>query len=134
MQRDASARIRAGLPAFVRDRHARARDCAPPRVALEIGARGSMHTVVKMLNPLSIPALRLVSVTHPDYLERMRECFAGDEPGVLLLRGAEGEAVAHPDARCGWNGSAAKPEPVVVASNTCWRRVRIAVAGAGATG
>lgn len=93
---DMIARHRAGRPAFV------AIETLAPQVSRlldlrwRIGARGSIHTVAKMLNPLAAPALRLVSVTHPDYLERMRACFADDPVGALLLRGAEGEAVAHP--------------------------------------
>ena len=37
-----------------------------------------------------------MSVTHPDYLTRMREYFTMMDTAALLLRGAEGEAVAHP--------------------------------------
>ena len=93
---DAIARHRARLPALVS-----IATLAPEIARLldrrwTIGARGSVHTIVKMLNPLTRPAVRLVSVTHPDYLERMRACFADDSAGVMLLRGAEGEAVAHP--------------------------------------
>jgi anthranilate phosphoribosyltransferase len=63
----------------------------------ELGVRSSGHTLVKMLNPFRGPALRLVSVTHPEYLVRMRDYFIRQpEASVLLLRGAEGEAVAHP--------------------------------------
>jgi anthranilate phosphoribosyltransferase len=62
----------------------------------EIGVRGSGHTLVKMLQPLTTPALRLVSVTHPAYLDSMRAFFTRYSSGALLLRGAEGEAVAHP--------------------------------------
>lgn len=63
----------------------------------QLGVRSSGHTLVKMLNPFARRALRLVSVTHPDYIVRMREFFrALPEADVLLLRGAEGEAVAHP--------------------------------------
>ncbi len=62
----------------------------------EIGLRGSAHTLAKMLQPFSTPAVRLVSVTHPEYLTRMREFFTQYAGGALLLRGAEGEAVAHP--------------------------------------
>ena len=62
----------------------------------QLGVRGSGHTLVKMLQPFATPALRLVSVTHPDYLARMREFFTTRDGGALLLRGAEGEAVAHP--------------------------------------
>lgn len=62
----------------------------------EIGLRSAGHTLAKMLQPFTTPAVRLVSVTHPDYLKRMREFFTQHAGGALLLRGAEGEAVAHP--------------------------------------
>ncbi len=63
----------------------------------QLGVRSSGHTLVKMLNPFRGPALRLVSVTHPEYLVRMRDYFTRQpEASVLVLRGAEGEAVAHP--------------------------------------
>jgi anthranilate phosphoribosyltransferase len=62
----------------------------------EIGVRSSGHTLAKMLQPFTMPALRLVSVTHPEYLQRMREFFTHYASHALLLRGAEGEAVAHP--------------------------------------
>jgi len=61
-----------------------------------LGVRNSAHTLVKMLQPFACPALRIVSVTHPDYLVRMREYFTRFDTAALLLRGAEGEAVAHP--------------------------------------
>lgn len=62
----------------------------------EIGLRSSGHTLVKMLQPFTSKAIRLVSVTHPEYLERMRAFFTQYAGHALLLRGAEGEAVAHP--------------------------------------
>ncbi len=61
-----------------------------------LGVRSSAHTLVKMLQPFAGPALRIVSVTHPEYLVRMREFFTQHDTAALLLRGAEGEAVAHP--------------------------------------
>lgn len=61
-----------------------------------MGVRSSGHTLAKMLQPFATPAVRLVSVTHPDYLNRMREFFTAQAAHALLLRGAEGEAVAHP--------------------------------------
>lgn len=66
------------------------------RLRQQLGVRSSGHTLVKMLQPFSSRALRLVSVTHPEYLDRMRAFFTGTVEPVLLLRGAEGEAVAHP--------------------------------------
>jgi anthranilate phosphoribosyltransferase len=62
----------------------------------KLGVRNSTHTVVKMLQPFAGAALRIVSVTHPDYLARMREYFTTMDTAALALRGAEGEAVAHP--------------------------------------
>lgn len=74
---------------------------APPlarvlKLRRDIGLRSSGHTLVKMLQPFTTQALRLVSVTHPEYLDRMRAFFTGYSGNALLLRGAEGEAVAHP--------------------------------------
>lgn len=62
----------------------------------EIGLRSSAHTLVKMIQPFTSKAVRVVSVTHPEYLERMRAFFTSHGSDALLLRGAEGEAVAHP--------------------------------------
>ncbi len=62
----------------------------------DIGLRSSGHTLVKMLQPFTTKAVRLVSVTHPEYLDRMRAFFTSYGSHALLLRGAEGEAVAHP--------------------------------------
>lgn len=62
----------------------------------DIGLRSSGHTLVKMLQPFTTKAVRLVSVTHPEYLDRMRAFFTSYASHALLLRGAEGEAVAHP--------------------------------------
>jgi anthranilate phosphoribosyltransferase len=62
----------------------------------EIGLRSSGHTLVKMIQPFTSAAVRLVSVTHPEYLDRMRAFFTRYASHALLLRGAEGEAVAHP--------------------------------------
>jgi anthranilate phosphoribosyltransferase len=61
-----------------------------------LGVRNSAHTLAKMLQPFAGLAVRIVSVTHPDYLVRMREYFTTCDTSALLLRGAEGEAVAHP--------------------------------------
>jgi anthranilate phosphoribosyltransferase len=74
---------------------------APPLARLlalrrDLGVRSSGHTLAKMLQPFTTTALRLVSVTHPEYLVRMREFFSLQTVPALLLRGAEGEAVAHP--------------------------------------
>lgn len=61
-----------------------------------LGVRNTAHTLAKMLQPFASPAVRIVSVTHPEYLTRMREYFTTFDSDALILRGAEGEAVAHP--------------------------------------
>lgn len=65
-----------------------------------LGVRNSAHTLVKILQPFDGPALRLVSYTHPEYLEMLGMYFSGEtDPrrgDVLLMRGTEGETVAHP--------------------------------------
>lgn len=60
-----------------------------------LGLRNSAHTLAKILQPIEGECLRLVSVTHPEYLLRMRDFFAERGGSALLLRGAEGEVVAN---------------------------------------
>lgn len=106
---EAQAQLHRSRPAFI------AIDALAPALARvlglrrEMGVRSSGHTLVKMLQPFSTPALRLVSVTHPEYVTRMRDFFTHYAANALLLRGAEGEAVAHPrrEAAIDWlDGSA----------------------------
>jgi anthranilate phosphoribosyltransferase len=65
-----------------------------------LGVRNSTHTLVKILQPYDCPALRLVSYTHPEYLETLGEYFLGAAPAqrgdAFLMRGTEGETVANP--------------------------------------
>jgi anthranilate phosphoribosyltransferase len=64
-----------------------------------LGVRNSTHTLVKILQPFQGPALRLVSYTHPEYLEMLGEYFMTAAPhergDAFLMRGTEGETVAH---------------------------------------
>ena len=61
--------------------------------------RNSTHTLVKILQPFAEPALRLVSYTHPEYLEMLGEYFqtaaAPARGHAFLMRGTEGETVAN---------------------------------------
>jgi anthranilate phosphoribosyltransferase len=65
-----------------------------------LGVRNSTHTLVKILQPFAGPALRLVSYTHPEYLETLGEYFVTAAPAArgdaFLMRGTEGETVANP--------------------------------------
>ena len=64
-----------------------------------LGVRNSTHTLVKILQPYAGPALRLVSYTHPEYLEMLAEYFTTAAPrgrgDAFLMRGTEGETVAN---------------------------------------
>ena len=64
-----------------------------------LGVRNSTHTLVKILQPYQGPALRLVSYTHPEYLEMLGEYFSMAAPRArgqaFLMRGTEGETVAN---------------------------------------
>jgi len=64
-----------------------------------LGVRSSTHTLVKILQPFDAPALRLVSYTHPEYLEMLGEYFTRAAPAergdAFLMRGTEGETVAN---------------------------------------
>jgi anthranilate phosphoribosyltransferase len=65
-----------------------------------LGVRNSTHTLVKILQPYACPALRLVSYTHPEYLETLGAYFLQAAPAQrgdsFLMRGTEGETVANP--------------------------------------
>jgi anthranilate phosphoribosyltransferase len=64
-----------------------------------LGVRNSAHTLAKILQPFNGPALRLVSYTHPEYLEMLGAYFVTAAPGgrgdAFLMRGTEGETVAN---------------------------------------
>lgn len=81
-------------------------DALAPKMASQLalrrvlGVRNSTHTLVKILQPFDGPALRLVSYTHPEYLELLSAYFSSAAPGgqgdAFLMRGTEGETVANP--------------------------------------
>jgi len=64
-----------------------------------LGVRNSAHTLVKIMQPFAGPALRLVSYTHPEYLEMLGAYFTTAAPAgrgdAFLMRGTEGETVAN---------------------------------------
>ena len=66
---------------------------------LRFGVRGSAHTMAKLIDPCLGHSVRVVAVTHPEYLERMHDFLLADGGHAMLLRGTEGEAFANP-RRC----------------------------------
>lgn len=65
----------------------------------QLGVRNSAHSLVKLLDPFPGSSLRVVSVSHPDYLLKMREFLISTGARALLLRGTEGEPYANPKRR-----------------------------------
>jgi anthranilate phosphoribosyltransferase len=64
-----------------------------------LGLRSSAHTLAKLIDPFRGQALRVVSVSHPDYLERVGRFLRETCARALLLRGTEGEPYANPKRR-----------------------------------
>lgn len=61
-----------------------------------LGVRSCAHSLVKLIDPFGGDGYRVVCVTHPEYLERMREFLGATHADALLLRGTEGEPFANP--------------------------------------
>lgn len=64
-----------------------------------LGVRNSGHTLAKLLDPAPDHSVRVVAVTHPEYLERMEEFLIHERATAMLMRGTEGEAYASPRRR-----------------------------------
>ena len=67
-----------------------------------LGVRNCAHTMAKLIDPFSADGgggLRMVSVTHPAYADKLRDFFAESTGAALLMRGTEGEAFANPKRR-----------------------------------
>ena len=61
-----------------------------------MGVRSVAHTLAKLIDPFGGAGLRVVAVTHPNYVVRMREFLLETKATALLMRGTEGEPFAHP--------------------------------------
>ena len=96
----AQAKLEQGEPVFI------AVDtlCAPLAKQLglrwRMGVRNSAHTLAKLITPFDeAAALRLASVSHPEYIPRVATFFSEQGGKALLLNGTEGEVYANP-LRC----------------------------------
>lgn len=66
----------------------------------KMGVRNSAHTLAKLATPFEpAAALRLSSVSHPEYVPRIGKFFAAIGGRGLLMHGTEGEVYANP-LRC----------------------------------
>ncbi|MDN3922799.1 DNA-binding protein YbiB [Roseateles violae] len=63
-----------------------------------LGVRNSGHSVAKLLDAAPGRSVRVVAVTHPEYLDSMGQALGpltADGGRALLMRASEGEAYAH---------------------------------------
>ena len=64
-----------------------------------LGVRNTAHTLCKLLDPCPGHTIRVVNVTHPEYLMNMRTLLQAQQATALLMRGTEGEPFANPKRR-----------------------------------
>lgn len=63
----------------------------------QMGVRNSSHTLAKLITPFNgQDALRLSSVSHPEYIQKVSSFFRQVEGRALLSQGTEGEVYANP--------------------------------------
>ncbi|MDZ7278991.1 DNA-binding protein YbiB [Pantoea eucrina] len=96
----AQAKLNGGELAFITIDHL----CAPMARQLALrwrmGVRNSAHTLAKLATPFAErAALRLASVSHPEYVPRVGTFFQTIDAPAILLNGTEGEVYANP-LRC----------------------------------
>lgn len=96
----AQAKLDRGELAFITIDH-----LCPPMVKQlslrwRMGVRNSAHTLAKLATPFGErEALRLSSVSHPEYVPRVATFFSAIDAPAILLNGTEGEVYANPQ-RC----------------------------------
>ncbi|AWQ19455.1 DNA-binding protein YbiB [Pantoea ananatis] len=96
----AQAKLDRGELAFITIDHL----CPPMAKQLSLrwrmGVRNSAHTLAKLATPFGErEALRLSSVSHPEYVPRVATFFSAIDAPAILLNGTEGEVYANPQ-RC----------------------------------
>lgn len=96
----AQAKLDRGELAFITIDHL----CPPMAKQLSLrwrmGVRNSAHTLAKLATPfVEREALRLSSVSHPEYVPRVATFFSAIDAPAILLNGTEGEVYANPQ-RC----------------------------------
>ncbi len=65
-----------------------------------MGVRSSAHSLAKLATPFApAQALRLASVSHPEYVTKVAQFFTLTQGRALLMHGTEGEVYANPQ-RC----------------------------------
>ncbi len=97
---DAQQRLDSQLPVFIPISALSAPVERLLQLRWRMGVRNSTHTLAKLATPFADDAaLRIASVSHPEYIQRVGGFFQGLSAPALLLQGCEGEAFANP-LRC----------------------------------
>ncbi|MEY4765275.1 MAG: hypothetical protein RI907_1948 [Pseudomonadota bacterium] len=99
---DVAAAWQAAQPAYIDVSRLNPALCTLLAMRWELGLRNPGHTVAKLLDPLaeapaSLPRVRVVNHTHPEYAVSLATFLADTRATAMLMRGTEGEPVA--DAR-----------------------------------
>lgn len=95
-QAEAQQRLNDGLPVFMPVAAMSPQLDALLNLRWRLGVRNSTHTLAKLADPFGGQSFRIVSVSHPDYMERMGAFFVNSGSRGMLLRGTEGEVYANP--------------------------------------
>lgn len=98
--RHAQQRLEDGLPVFIPVSALSPFLEAQLDLRWKMGVRNSAHTLAKLATPFGdSDALRIASVSHPEYVGRVAAFFCQIGARGLLMHGTEGEAYANPQ-RC----------------------------------
>ncbi|EKN3345254.1 DNA-binding protein YbiB [Yersinia ruckeri] len=97
---DAQTRLDHGLPVFIPVAVFSPELDQQLALRWQMGVRNSSHTLAKLATPFGQhPSLRLASVSHPEYMQKVGSFFQEIGAPALLLQGTEGEVYANP-LRC----------------------------------
>lgn len=97
---EAQQRLDNGLPVFIPVSVLSAPLDKQLQQRWRMGVRNSSHTLAKLATPfMHDSALRLASVSHPEYMQKVGGFFQAIGAPGLLLQGTEGEVYANP-LRC----------------------------------
>lgn len=96
----AQQRLDQGLPVFIPVSALSAQLDEQLQQRWRMGVRNSSHTLAKLATPfIHDKALRLASVSHPEYMQKVGGFFLSVNAPALLQQGTEGEVYANP-LRC----------------------------------
>ncbi|MFL4555047.1 DNA-binding protein YbiB [Yersinia kristensenii] len=97
---EAQQRLDNGLPVFIPVSALSAQLDEQLQQRWRMGVRNSSHTLAKLATPfVHDQALRLASVSHPEYMQKVGGFFQAISAPALLQQGTEGEVYANP-LRC----------------------------------